>query len=101
MKVLVSQKKSKWSIALSIVGVIAFAVSYSISENPAFTEKIFIGTLFFSGIALMIGGFISGIWAFKEKEKGILKYIGFLVVILLVIRLVLPLLLMVIFGFGG
>ncbi|WP_342541992.1 hypothetical protein MHH33_13150 [Paenisporosarcina sp. FSL H8-0542] len=96
-----TQKKSKWSLAFSIIGVIAFGVSYFISKNPTFIEKIVIGILFIFGIILMVGGIISGICAFKTKEKGILKYIGFLVIILLVIGLALPLLLMVLFGFGG
>jgi len=101
VKLLTSQKKSKWSLALSIIGVIAFSVSYLISENPTYIEKIVIGILYFSGIVLMIGGIISGVWAFKTMEKGMLKYFGGSVVILLVISLALPLMLMALFGFGG
>lgn len=96
-----SQKKSIRSLTLSVIGVIAFSVSYFISDIPSFIEKIVIGILFFSGILFMVGGVISGICAFKTMEKGLLKYLGFLVIILLVISLALPLLLMVLFGFGG
>ncbi|PIC85382.1 hypothetical protein CSV72_13715 [Sporosarcina sp. P20a] len=95
-----SQKNSKWSLVLSMVGVIAFRISYLISENPTLLEKVVIGTFFFSGIALMIGGIILGIRAFK-MEKGKLKYLGFAVIILFMISLALPLLLMALFGFGG
>lgn len=96
-----SQKKSKWSLALSIIGVIVFSVSYLLSENPTYIEKLVIGILYFSGIVLMIGGIISGVWAFKTMEKGVLKYLGLSVIILLVIILALPLFFMALFGFGG
>ncbi|WP_156875522.1 hypothetical protein [Sporosarcina ureae] len=98
---LASQMNSKWSLVLSMVGVIAFRISYLISENPTLLEKVVIGTFFFSGIALMIGGIILGIRAFKTMEEGKLKYFGFSVIILFMISLALPLLLMDLFGFGG
>ncbi|WP_039044477.1 hypothetical protein [Sporosarcina sp. ZBG7A] len=96
-----SQKNSKWSLVLSIVGVIVFKVSYLISENPTFLEKFVIGIFFLSGIVLMIGGIILGVQAIKTKEKGKLKYLGFSVIILFMISLALPLLLMALLGFGG
>lgn len=96
-----SQKKSKWSLVLSILGVIVFRVSYLISENPTFLEKVVIGISFLSGIVLMLGGIILGVQAIKTMEKGKLKYLGFLVIILFMISLALPLLLMALLGFGG
>ncbi|VDG98003.1 Uncharacterised protein [Lysinibacillus sphaericus] len=96
-----SQKNSKWSLVLSIVGVIAFRISYLISENPTLIEKIVIGILFFLGKVLMTGGIILGVRAFNTMEKGKLKYLGFSVIILFMISLALPLLLIALFGFGG
>ncbi|VDG99009.1 Uncharacterised protein [Lysinibacillus sphaericus] len=96
-----SQKNSKWSLVLSIVGVIVFRVSYLISENPTFLAKFVIGIFFLSGIVLMIVGIILGVQAIKTKEKGKLKYLGFSVIILFMISLALPLLLMALLGFGG
>ncbi|MCM3757533.1 hypothetical protein M3197_08525 [Sporosarcina aquimarina] len=96
-----SQKNSKWSLVLSIVGVIVFRVSYLISENLTFLEKVVIGMFLLSGIVLMLGGIILGVQAIKRKEKGKLKYLGFSVIILFMISLAIPLLLMALLGFGG
>ena len=49
----------------------------------------------------MLGGIILGVQAIKTMEKGKLKYLGFLVIILFMISLALPLLLMALLGFGG
>lgn len=95
-----SLKKGLWSTALSIVGIILFIVSYSISETPTSGEKIVIGIFFFTGIASMIASIIFGILGVKSNEKGFLKYVGMLIVLLFVIGVtIIPVLLMAIFGF--
>jgi hypothetical protein len=95
-----SLKKGLWSTTLSIVGIILLIVSYFISETPTSGEKIVIGIFFFSGIASMITSIIFGILGVKNNEKGFLKYVGMLIVLLFVIGVtIIPVLLMAIFGF--
>ncbi|ODG90945.1 hypothetical protein BED47_07865 [Gottfriedia luciferensis] len=95
-----SLKKGLWSTILSIVGIILFIVSYSISEIPTYWEKVVIGIFFFSGIASMITSIIFGILGVRSNEKGFLKYFGMIIVFLFVIGVtIIPVLLMAIFGF--
>ncbi|MGE6375992.1 hypothetical protein [Peribacillus muralis] len=93
-------KKSIWSATLSIIGIILFAVSYLVSKNPTSGEQIVIKVFFFSGIAFIIVGIVFSLLASKAMEKGFLKYISYLIVLLLVIGIALKPILMVLFGFG-
>lgn len=93
-------KKGLWSTTLSIVGVVLFIVSYSISENPTFLQKVGIGIFFFTGIATMLTSIIFGILGIRSNEKGFLKYVGIIIVFLFVIGVtIVPVFLMAIFGF--
>ncbi|KQL41779.1 hypothetical protein AN960_00450 [Bacillus sp. FJAT-25509] len=96
-----SLKKGVWSTALSIVGIIFFIVSYYISKTPTFGEKVVIEIFFFTGIAFMITSIVFGLLGIKSYEKGFLKYIGMLIILLFVIAItIIPVLLMAIFGFS-
>ncbi|MEH6938822.1 hypothetical protein V7056_13315 [Bacillus sp. JJ664] len=96
-----SLKKGLWSTTLSIVGIILFIESYSISETPTYGEKVIIEIFFFTGIAFMLTSIVFGILAVRSNEKGFLKYVGMLIVFLFVIGVtIIPVLLMAIFGIG-
>jgi hypothetical protein len=95
-----SMKNGASSTILSVLGIILFTMSYFISTNPTFTEKITIGTLFFTGIASMIASIVFGILGIKSKEKGFLKYTGMLILLLISIGLLLVPIFIGIFGFN-
>jgi hypothetical protein len=95
-----SKKKSIWSVVLSIIGIILFIASYLVSDNPTSSEKIVIQIFFFSGIACMLVGIVGSLFAFRSMEKAFLKYISFLIFILLIIGIVIaPIILIGLFGF--
>ncbi|MEE3952755.1 hypothetical protein [Peribacillus frigoritolerans] len=98
--IVISKKKSIWSATLSIIGIMLFAVSYLVSENPTSGEQIVIKVFFFSGIASMIAGIVFSVLAYKAMETGFQKYISYLIVFLLIIRISLEPILMALFGFG-
>ncbi|RKD21478.1 hypothetical protein BEP19_14750 [Ammoniphilus oxalaticus] len=87
-------EKGKWSTALSVVGIALFISSYLISDDPNLGEKILIGIVFFSGIGSMIASVFLGVAAIKSKENGLLKYVGPLMILILILGILLfPLLL--------
>jgi predicted membrane channel-forming protein YqfA (hemolysin III family) len=88
------------STILSIVGILLFIISYSISKNPTSGEKVIIGIFFFSAIACMITSIVLGIVEVKSKEKGFLKYTGILLVLVFVLGVALQPILMALFGIG-
>ena len=94
------KSKSLWSALLSILGLFLFIGSYFISENPTAFEKNIIKTVFFSGIASILFSVVLSILAIKANEKGFLKYLGFLLVALVVIGIALVPVLMALLGFN-
>jgi len=97
---MVSMKKGISSTILSVLGIFLFIMSYSISTNPTYSEKIIIAILFFSGIASMIASIIYGILGVKSKENGFLKYTGMLILLLFIVGLLLIPIIIGIFGFN-
>ncbi|WP_251554270.1 hypothetical protein [Neobacillus muris] len=99
-----ASKRSIWSTILSLAGVLLFISSYYIADDPAEPasyEKIVIKWFFFSSFGFMIASIYMGILGMKKKEKGLLKYTAFLVVIILIIGMAIQPILMALFGFGG
>lgn len=93
-------KNGVYSIILCIIGLILLLLSYSIFTNPNSSEKIVILLFLLLSIASIIASIIFGVISIKNDEKGIIKYIGISLLILILLVIVGMPIIAGIFGFN-
>lgn len=81
---------SFWSTLFGILGIIFLILSYIVSpNNPEGFIYYLVIIIFVASLFSLLIGFISGIFALKNKESGKRKYIGLFIPLFIVIFIIL------------
>lgn len=85
------------SMLSSIIGLLLLIASYAVApEAPKGVVVIGIQLIFFIAIIFLVLGIFGSTIAMKQKEKGVKKYVGFLLPILILLFILLVPILMAI-----
>ncbi|ASK63893.1 hypothetical protein CFK37_17875 [Virgibacillus phasianinus] len=80
---------SKWSVILSITCALTIFVSYAIApRQPEGVMVVLIQVLFFTSIVTGLLSLIFSFIGFKKKEKGFLKMVSPIIIILILITFI-------------
>ncbi|CDQ20267.1 hypothetical protein [Halobacillus karajensis] len=90
------KKYSKWSVILSVICAATIFMSYEIAPtNPEGAMKILIQVFFFTAIITGLLSLIFSFLGFKNKERGFLKLVAPIIVVLVLLAFLFSFVLMV------
>lgn len=78
-----------WSTMLTVLGVTLLYIAFGISKGQHLGETLVTGVLYLSAIISLLAGVAFGVKGILEREEGFLKYVGILLIIILIISITL------------